>query len=282
MRGRLAGSMASEELADSMDNEAIADLFSGLGPVEVRRLFGGKGIYHNGLIVAVAKIRGELMLKVDAERARERRRRRAARQSTYTARGTEASSRCLTGPCPMVRRRCRRDDALAKKAYEAAIRLEVHPLLGAQAAAKAASPLAKDSGMVDLAEQLHEGRHVVAEAYHPSFVLFALTAVLPCDSDARSFLSQRGDRCGRSRRGCLAHPRHPLFAHCFPNGSLLSLSGIDHFGGPAKAVPRSPLGLGARLGLTFRPRARFRPLHHPPLVPATATHSLPRPRCGSS
>ena len=35
-----------------MDNEAISELFSGLGPVEIRRLFGGKGIYHNGVIVA--------------------------------------------------------------------------------------------------------------------------------------------------------------------------------------------------------------------------------------
>lgn len=49
-----------------MDNEAIADLFSGLGPVQVKKLFGGKGIYHRGVIVAVV-IRGELMLKADAE-----------------------------------------------------------------------------------------------------------------------------------------------------------------------------------------------------------------------
>ena len=51
-----------------MDNDAISDLFSGLGPVEIRRMFGGKGIYHNGLIVAI-EIRGELMLKADAESA---------------------------------------------------------------------------------------------------------------------------------------------------------------------------------------------------------------------
>ena len=51
-----------------MDNEAISDLFSGLGPVEIRRMFGGKGIYHNGLIVGI-EIRGELMLKADAESA---------------------------------------------------------------------------------------------------------------------------------------------------------------------------------------------------------------------
>lgn len=48
-----------------MDDEAIADLFSGLGPVRIRRMFGGKGIYHNGVIFAI-EIRGELMLKADA------------------------------------------------------------------------------------------------------------------------------------------------------------------------------------------------------------------------
>ena len=53
-----------------MDNDAIADLFSSLGPVSIRRMFGGKGIYHNGVIFAI-EIRGELMLKADAEAAPE-------------------------------------------------------------------------------------------------------------------------------------------------------------------------------------------------------------------
>ena len=47
-----------------MDDERIAELFDGLGPVTVRRLFGGKGIYHRGVIVAIV-LRGELMLKGD-------------------------------------------------------------------------------------------------------------------------------------------------------------------------------------------------------------------------
>lgn len=51
-----------------MDNDAIADLFSGLGQIDIRRMFGGKGIYHRGVIVAI-EIRGELMLKADAESA---------------------------------------------------------------------------------------------------------------------------------------------------------------------------------------------------------------------
>ena len=53
-----------------MDSEAISDLFSGLGPVSIRRMFGGKGIYHEGVIIAV-ELRGELMLKGDAVAARD-------------------------------------------------------------------------------------------------------------------------------------------------------------------------------------------------------------------
>ena len=49
-----------------MDNDAIGDLFLGLGPVEIRRMFGGKGIYYNGLIFGI-EICGELMLKADGE-----------------------------------------------------------------------------------------------------------------------------------------------------------------------------------------------------------------------
>ena len=47
-----------------MDSEGISDLFSGLGPVSIRRMFGGKGIYFEGTIIAV-ELRGELMLKGD-------------------------------------------------------------------------------------------------------------------------------------------------------------------------------------------------------------------------
>lgn len=47
-----------------MENDAIRDLFAGLGPVEIRRMFGGKGIYFDGVIIAV-ELREELMLKAD-------------------------------------------------------------------------------------------------------------------------------------------------------------------------------------------------------------------------
>lgn len=49
-----------------MQDDALHDLFAGLGPVSIRRMFSGKGIYHHGVIVAIER-RGELMLKGDAE-----------------------------------------------------------------------------------------------------------------------------------------------------------------------------------------------------------------------
>lgn len=47
-----------------MDQDAIDEIFASLGPVSIRRMFGGKGVYHRGAIVAV-EIRGELRLKAD-------------------------------------------------------------------------------------------------------------------------------------------------------------------------------------------------------------------------
>ncbi|RWO66317.1 MAG: TfoX family protein [Mesorhizobium sp.] len=49
-----------------MDNERIAELFEGLGLVSIRKLFGGKGIYFDGVIVAIV-LRGELLLKADEQ-----------------------------------------------------------------------------------------------------------------------------------------------------------------------------------------------------------------------
>lgn len=49
-----------------MDRECIEELFAGLGPVSIRRMFGGKGIYLDGVIFAI-ELGGELMLKADAE-----------------------------------------------------------------------------------------------------------------------------------------------------------------------------------------------------------------------
>jgi DNA transformation protein and related proteins len=48
-----------------MDNIEIEEMFSALGPVTIKRMFGGKGVYHKGLIVAV-EVRDEMLLKADA------------------------------------------------------------------------------------------------------------------------------------------------------------------------------------------------------------------------
>jgi DNA transformation protein len=48
-----------------MTSDEICDLFAGLGPVTIRRMFGGKGIYYEGLIIAL-EVDGEILLKADA------------------------------------------------------------------------------------------------------------------------------------------------------------------------------------------------------------------------
>lgn len=51
-----------------MDDDAIHDLFVGLGRVTIKRMFGGKGVYHDGLVFAL-EVDGEILLKADAESA---------------------------------------------------------------------------------------------------------------------------------------------------------------------------------------------------------------------
>ncbi|APG84547.1 TfoX/Sxy family protein [Sinorhizobium americanum] len=51
-----------------MDNGAIEEMFQALGPISIRRMFGGKGIYCDGVILAV-EVDGEILLKGDAETA---------------------------------------------------------------------------------------------------------------------------------------------------------------------------------------------------------------------
>jgi DNA transformation protein and related proteins len=48
-----------------MDRIEIEEMFAALGEVSIRRMFGGKGIYRHGLIVAI-ELRGEMLLKADA------------------------------------------------------------------------------------------------------------------------------------------------------------------------------------------------------------------------
>jgi DNA transformation protein len=49
-----------------MDAEAIREIFQAFGPVSLRRMFGGQGIYRDGVMFALED-EGELYLKVDDE-----------------------------------------------------------------------------------------------------------------------------------------------------------------------------------------------------------------------
>lgn len=51
-----------------MDNVEIEEVFSSLGAVGIKRMFSGKGIYHQGVIIALYLF-DELMLKADAQSA---------------------------------------------------------------------------------------------------------------------------------------------------------------------------------------------------------------------
>ena len=68
-----------------MDDETLHELFASLQPISIRRMFGGKGVYAEGRIVAVV-LRGDLLLKSDAETAG-RFEDAGARQWTYQREG---------------------------------------------------------------------------------------------------------------------------------------------------------------------------------------------------
>ncbi|MDI4664609.1 TfoX/Sxy family protein [Xanthobacter autotrophicus] len=51
-----------------MDEDTIADLFSAFGDVRTRRMFGGRGLYADGLMFAI-EVRGTIYLKADADLA---------------------------------------------------------------------------------------------------------------------------------------------------------------------------------------------------------------------
>jgi DNA transformation protein and related proteins len=65
-----------------MDNADIEELFQSLGRVSVKRMFGGKGIYCDGIIMALW-LRDTMMLKGDAE-AGEKYEAAGSTQWTYT------------------------------------------------------------------------------------------------------------------------------------------------------------------------------------------------------
>jgi DNA transformation protein len=49
-----------------MDAESIRELFSEFGPVDVRRMFGGSGVFVDGRMIALIS-RGVIYLKADVE-----------------------------------------------------------------------------------------------------------------------------------------------------------------------------------------------------------------------
>jgi len=51
-----------------MKKSEIEDMFSVLGPVTIKPMFGGKGIYHKGNIIAV-EFQGDILLKADTTTA---------------------------------------------------------------------------------------------------------------------------------------------------------------------------------------------------------------------
>lgn len=62
-----AGDAAATGIAMSEDfHNFLSDLFAELGPVTLRRMFGGQGLYHDGIIIGLI-IGEELFLKTDQE-----------------------------------------------------------------------------------------------------------------------------------------------------------------------------------------------------------------------
>jgi len=103
-------------------NEFIAylhEVFAGFGPVTARRMFGGHGIYHDGLMFAL--VAGDtLYLKADAVNAPEFTRRGLA-AFTYTRQGKPARLGYYQAPAEIL------DDpdqavAWARRSFEAALR----------------------------------------------------------------------------------------------------------------------------------------------------------------
>jgi len=66
----------------------IEEMFRALGPVTVKRMFGGKGVYHKGAIIAV-EVREEMLLKADEISAPEFAK-AGARQWAYEGKGGKA------------------------------------------------------------------------------------------------------------------------------------------------------------------------------------------------
>lgn len=73
--------------ASTVEIDHLIELLAPLGAVTARRMFGGWGLYVDGLMLAIV-VDGELLLKVDAI-SRERFERAGCRPFIYRARGRE-------------------------------------------------------------------------------------------------------------------------------------------------------------------------------------------------
>ncbi|MGH6761534.1 MAG: TfoX/Sxy family protein [Phyllobacterium sp.] len=102
-----------------MDNGDILDMFSSLGAVNIKRMFGGKGIYYSGLIIAL-EVDDEILLKAD-EQSRADFVEAGCRQWTY-----QGKSRPVHMPYWSVPNEALDDpdtmEKWARLAYEAALR----------------------------------------------------------------------------------------------------------------------------------------------------------------
>ena len=110
-----------------MDDDSIRDLFAGLGRVSIRRMFGGKGIYFDGMIVAL-DLGDEIVLKADAVSAPQFAA-EGCRQWSYEGRNRPVlmpywsiPDSAIDDPDEMAR--------WVRLAHEAALRARTHPIRG--------------------------------------------------------------------------------------------------------------------------------------------------------
>lgn len=110
---------ASQEFADYVTGQ-----MAGLGPVSARRMFGGFGLYHQGLMFALI-VDDQLYLKADGESLDEFLG-AGCRPFTYQARGRDVSLRYYEAPADVF------DEAelmrdWARRAFAAALRAQARP-----------------------------------------------------------------------------------------------------------------------------------------------------------
>jgi DNA transformation protein and related proteins len=102
-----------------MDDADIRDMFASLGTVTIKKMFGGKSVYFNGIITAI-ETDGEIFLKADTLSAPQFET-AGARQWTYDGKGKSVKMPYWTVPDAAL------DDPeelahWTKLAFEAAVR----------------------------------------------------------------------------------------------------------------------------------------------------------------